>query len=438
MISNRKVWFLLFAVALSCITAACGSSTNPNGPDVVATVTNYWGERIPDATVVLGDSNGTMKAYGTTDENGEITFGNAPANATVTAANTCLRSGSTTTTYSIDVEYDVNGSAVLSLDNCVVPPVISVPSGSPAPLGSLTINVTHIPDNVTRGQITVGRNISISLGGLVTHETFTITENDLDYDQTFSVIVEGRDDDGHTVAYGVLLDLTFTDGMIVNVEMAPVKYVHYQLSNIPATAISLRPSLTISRQGKQGSFSSRETFSLSSAPSSTTLDVPVIPMFGDEFTYYIRAQLDQNHDGVADSYQRLSLSSGKGTNQTFDFSKALAAPVLEVTGAGTATPNFSWSPVDPAATSIQISAMFSSPTITLYAVNMSNLTPSRTSIRFPELPDCLAAFRPNHVESFSVSASAREGELYKFSSGYYGQNSFFVAPALISAGGSKQ
>jgi len=118
---TRIIWFWLFVVAISLLVAGCKSSGGNDGAPVIVTVTDYSGIRVPNAAVVLGDSNGAMRNYGVTDADGQITFSNAPANSTITAATTCLWSGSTTTTYSIDVQFDVNGSAVLSLNNCSNP-----------------------------------------------------------------------------------------------------------------------------------------------------------------------------------------------------------------------------------------------------------------------------------------------------------------------------
>ncbi len=166
---TRKICFWLFVVVLSSSVSGCrggndGSAGSDNeGASAIVTVTDYSGIRVPNATVVLGDSNGAMKASGVTDAEGQITFDHAPADATVTAAITCLRSGSTTTTYSITVQFDVNSSAVLSLNNCaataagpsILPPV------SDLPLGTITVNVTNTPIGVTRNQISVGHRYSL-------------------------------------------------------------------------------------------------------------------------------------------------------------------------------------------------------------------------------------------------------------------------------------
>jgi hypothetical protein len=201
--------------------------------------------------------------------------------------------------------------------------------------------------------------------------------------------------------------------------MGPMSFVQYQISNLPITAVALRPSLNINRTGKQGYWSNGANLLLSAA-SSTTVAVAYIPGFGDEVSYGIDIDLDQDNDGVADSSQSLSLrpSSSAPSNQGFDLSKALTAPKVTVSGADTATPTLSWSGVDPVSTSIYLSARMHSETACWY-FSLDNVMRSRSSIRYPELPDSLAPFRPNQVDYFSVSNFAVEGSVYKFSSGRY-------------------
>jgi hypothetical protein len=419
---TRNIWFWLFVVAISSLVSGCGGGSNGNGNEgasAIVTVTDYSGIRVPNATVVLGDNNGAMKDYGVTDADGQITFDHAPADATVTAATTCLQSGSTTTTYSIDIQYDVNGSVVLSLDNCAEGSSIGLPPpASDSPLGAVTVNVTNTPTAVTQNQIMVGRQIFLGYGSLITSQTITLRESDLDNDGTFSIVVRGRDAQYNTIASGILTGQTFTEGMTVDVPMEPMSFVQYQISNIPATAVTLRPFLN-SYSGNQ-SFGSDHLYPLLSAPSSTTLAVAYIPGFGGRVSYGIYVELDQDHDGVADSRQNLSLASSVSapSDQSFDLSKALPAPYVTVIGANTATPTLSWSGADPAATDIYISASLHS-SATYWYFSRSNLIRSRTSIRYPELPDSLAAFRPNKVDYFFVNTYASEGSLLKSSSGSY-------------------
>lgn len=418
----KRTWLWLLVLAMSSLVAGCGSgsSSDSEGASTIVTVTDYSGIRIPNTTVVMGDSNGAMKAHGVTDANGQITFANAPANGTVTAAAGCLRSGATTTTYSINVQYDVNGSAVLSLDNCTGPSIVyPVNPGSAVPLGTVTVNVTNIPGEVVRNQITIGRHVLAGIGGLVTTQTVTLNQNDLDTDETFSIIVTGRDTVDDTIAYGLLLDQKFTNGMTVNVAMQPMGFVQAEITNLPTTAVSFYPSISLSRTGKQEITLGR-SYSLSSAPSSTIVQMPYIPGFGDGVTYRLDVNLDQDRNGIADSRQRFEIAPPSSTpsDHAFDLNKALTAPYVMVTGAETATPTLSWSGVDPASASIYAGASMRSSSTSWY-LGFSKLIRSRTSIRYPELPDSLAMFRPYKVDYFSVYTYGFEGNTYKSSSGSY-------------------
>ena len=426
--NREKLWCCLLVVALVSLASGCGSKStiansnnnNDQGQSVIVTVTDYSGLRVPNATVVLGYSSGAMKTYGETDANGQIAFEKAPENATVTAAKTCLRSGETTTTYSIDIEYDVNGSVVLSLDNCassagIVPPV------NDTPLGTLTVNVNNIPGDVTRNEVIVGRQWFVGSGSLITRQSVTLHESDLNGDGTFSVDVTCWDTYLNTVAYGALRGLTFVDGMTVDIQMQPLSFVQFQVANLPHTAVSLQPSVSISGSGTgAGSKLGYTSYSLVSAPSATTLKAYYVPEVGDRVNYYIGVSIDRDQDGYTDSYQSLGMTVWAATpaDQSFDLSQALPVPLVTVTGAGTATPTLSWSGVDPASTYVGIGASLRSSIASFY-LSPSNLMRSRTSIRYPELPASLAAFRPSKVDFFSVSTSVYEGDVSKSSSGTY-------------------
>lgn len=419
--SKRKMQVWMSVLNLFLLLSGCGTAGNSGsgGATAIVTVTDYSGLRVPDATVVMGDSNGAMKAYGVTDSNGQIMFTDAPADATITAATTCLRSGSTTTNYSINIELDVNGSVVLPIDNCETS-VFTIPMGSDTPLGTVTVNVSNIPSDVSKNQITVGRQIFLSQGSLITKQTITVREIDLDSNGTVSIIVMGKDSGNNPIAYGVLLDQAFSPGMTANISMEPMSFIQYEITNIPATAVRLRPVLGVYSAAHQRNFGSVYSYPLSSAPSSTTISTAYIPGFGESVSHRLEIELDQDHNGSSDSYQSLSLGSSVGspTNQIFDLTKALSAPYVSVANADTATPTLSWSGIDPASTSIYVDASVSTMSSQFY-LSFNSLSRSRTSIKFPELPDSLAAFRPGKVDYFSVSTSAFEGSVSMWSSGNY-------------------
>lgn len=201
--------------------------------------------------------------------------------------------------------------------------------------------------------------------------------------------------------------------------MEPVSYVQYQISNIPDTAVDLRPSLNLYEDGFLG-LGWGYYYPLASAPSSTTIQVPYIPGLDDAIICQLDVYLDQDHDGVTDSSQSLRFESVSTplSSQSFNMGTALSAPSATVTGADTATPTLSWSGVDPTSPNISLNAILISSATDLH-ISPYNLNRARTSIKYPELPDSLAPFRPNKVGYFSVYTSAFEGNIYKSSSGIY-------------------
>lgn len=418
-----SIYIGLLIVAISSFFSGCSSNSNnisSNGnTSIPVTVTDFSGNKVQGVTVVLGDSNGAMKSYGLTDANGCITFSDAPADATITAATSCLYSGATITTYSIDVRYDVNAPVTLELNVCSAASY-SIPP-PPQTLGTITVNVTNIPIEVTRDVLTVGRQGFVNLGGLTTKQTVTMTENDLDQDGTFSIFVNGMDGNNVFIAYGILSGQTFTDGMTVDVSMVPMSYAQYQITNIPTTPIALIPSITTYRRLTPRAMMP-SPYPLSSMPSSTTLNVPYIPGLGSGYTHSLEVVFDQDHDGIDDSQQSFTvneLSVSIASNQTFDLSRALSAPYVTVSNANSSTPTFSWTGVDPAATDISgWIYMHHSPDVFLF-IGLNGLARTRTSITYPELPNCLAVFRPAKIDYFTIRTSAFDASVFRTSSGYY-------------------
>jgi len=412
---KRTGFGLLF---LSCTLLFHGCSGSGSNVTQV-TVTDQSGNQLPDVTVVLGDSNGAMKTYGTTNAAGQITFADPPVNATVTAAYSCLQSWATTTIYSLDSRYDVNGPVALQLATC------SVSSDVPAAGFTITINVTNAINGITQNEITTsnGRLIGYS-PSVITQATASIFPVlDLQSDGKLSLVVIGKDANGTAIGYGALLDQTLIDGMTINIAVdKPMGSVQYQITNIPATATDLCPSLTQVRTGK-GFFSNINCRSLSSAVTSTTISVPYAPGLGDQFIYgvYVDTYRYGGSGSSFDSHQYIGITGLPATvpsDQILDLSRTLAAPALVISGVTTSTPTFSWSGADPGATDTSLSAEFYLPSRASLYVNLYNISRTRTSITFPELPDSLAAFRPAGVFIVSLDTSAA-GELYRSSGDTY-------------------
>ncbi len=362
--------------------------------------TNYTS--VPNATVVLGDSNGAMVTYGTTDANGELTFSNPPANATVTAATSCMPA-SGHWDYEIYTMYDVNSSAVL-VSGC----------NTLSPLGIIKLVVTNPTTSYPNNKILVGGSDNdysyymYVYGGLSSAQTFTVYSTDIQSDGELSIVVLGQDSNYRTGVYGAALDLSFVSGMTVTVAVdQPVSKIQYNITSVPDTVTSIFNQISMYRKDQTVSLSDRY---VTSSATSTIVDMAYVPGFSTNQWYFASISLDRDGNGSDDAF----LSSGTSqvseapSNQNFDFSQMPVIPdSLAVSYAtGTARPTFSWNGADG-------NAMIS--TGQAFAANSYSwifsfvAPPTRTSIIFPELPDTLAAFRPvgitwyetgNYVSSF--------------------------------------
>jgi hypothetical protein len=94
----------LLGIFMSIFFSGCSDDGNPGSLRV--RVVNEGGQEIADATVVLGNSDGSMITYGTTDATGIVRFQNPPNNATVTAGIHCQ--AYSRTYYYLAAAYDVN------------------------------------------------------------------------------------------------------------------------------------------------------------------------------------------------------------------------------------------------------------------------------------------------------------------------------------------
>jgi hypothetical protein len=418
---------------LFCMLLFVGCSGGGNA--TLVTVTDFSGNQVAGVTVVLGDSNGVMKTYGTTNAAGQIAFTDPPANATITAAHSCLQSGETDTIYSLDTHYDVNGLVALNVITC---PGSSnaYPDGS----GTVTINMTNVLDGITQYElITIGQPLIGPVMLLATQATVTITPFDLQSDGKLSLVVVGRDANGTAIGYGALLDQTFVDGMTVNIAVnQPMGSVQYHISNVPATAASLCPEILQVRTGKGSLFFMHDCLSLSSGTTSTTVAVPYMPGIGDQFMYEVSVnayQYDANNR-FSDSDQFIGINGPPAavpSDQMIDLSQALAVPSLVVSGETTSTPSFSWSGVDPDTVDTQLHTILSLPSGALLFFNIYGISSTRTDITFPELPDSLAEFRPTGVVSAGLETSADTAELLRWSTETYYSAVAFPAQAFDPA-----
>jgi hypothetical protein len=325
--------------------------------------------------------------------------------------------GSTTATHALDVRYDVNGSAKFYLAACNPFPIADVTV--PAALRTITLNVTNAFDGVVRNEVLNKPSLS-SGASLITQQTITLDSYDVQPDGKVSLIVIGKNAAGIPVAYGALLDQTFTDGMTVNVTVdQPMSFIQYDFTNIPATANFLCSWIIQARTDKESAYSLGvcNGFSSVSAP---TVSVPYIPGLGDRFDYGVNLEVTLP-DAASRSSQILRyIGLSSISDQNFDFNTALSAPLnLTVTAADTERPTLSWTGVDPATEQFHVYAEMRLSSSSYFYLGLDNLSLTRTSITFPELPDSLAEFRPAAVTLFGVSTSNDDGFVSKSSYGWY-------------------
>jgi hypothetical protein len=147
---------------------------------------------------------------------------------------------------------------------------------------------------------------------------------------------------------------------------------------------------------------------------------------GDRFNYSVNLYLYPGNGARYGSGQYLAFPGPAGSapsDQSFDFGQALTAPWdLAMSGTDTATPTLSWSGVDPTATDFNVWASLRLPSGSSLYLSPGQLSLTRTSITFPELPGSLAAFRPVGVDMFGVYTSASGGAMYKSSNAWWYSN----------------
>lgn len=228
---------------------------------------------VPNATVVLGDSTGSMIAYGTTNASGEYTFTGAPANATITTAFSCLKSGTTQTTHTLNIVYDLNVSKFTTwADDC-----------KETKLGTMTVNITN--------SITGAKNWDIATGSYHhwmsssgTSLPLSVYESNLQSDGKLSIAVIANDESYTPLGYGFLLDQTFVDGRTFDITVnQPFSYVQYSLSNIPSTVKSVGSQLTMMRKEQDIYLGN---WNLLTTATATTVNAPYIPGFADTYDYF--------------------------------------------------------------------------------------------------------------------------------------------------------
>ena len=349
---------------------------------------------ITGATVVLGNRTGALVTTGTTDTNGEYTFTDPPANATVTAAVSGPYVWNTSRTrYRLDTNYDVNmpeitlavekPSQLLSFDRVkvnisIAPGITNVVGWKYYPNGEWEHVVTDNPLYLA------------------------VMTSDVQKDGKISIILVGVDANGAPVAYGSLLDQPQTIvGTTVDIviDKTTIDTATVDLQNVPAAALALITEMDITRSGVN-----KAEWSSTVSPPIPSSIVHAVPNYGDWFGSTIAVALDRNSDSAIDGAYGIMRQTKAFADQgmTVDFTASLYPPIASdttFTDKGTARPAISWSGTDATSDQVEVEIDYgnvwdaNNPNTEDYRYDLV-VPPTRTSIVFPELPDELAAFRP--------------------------------------------
>jgi len=362
-------------------------------------VVNADGKEIPGATVVLGNPDGGMVTYGTTDTTGVTRFQNPPPRATVTAAMDCQ-----TTSYhyySLAAVYDVNISEVtLILYDCA----------ESSNYGTINVDVTDGVSGIEFREVTAG---GITYGGTAYSFSLPVYPFFFQNDGKISVIAVGYDANDTPVGYGLLLDQTFYDGITVDVtiDQTDLGEITYTMENAPTSATGYLLMNPVTRKN-----SNIYIFNIwGEAPVPPSAIIPYIEGVGESCSFIANVFIDRDEDGTDDSEIGIQKKSPAHSNQVFDFNETPLIPFnLSFSTTKPDCPTISWSGSDVSSQFIEISfsTRITSPSKEYFSYSFT-LSPSRTKIIFPELPENLAPFRPSGYQYLDLSVNK-----YDFYLGY--------------------
>jgi len=383
-------FFTVFIILISIPYSGC--SDDGSHDSIRVRVVTDDGKEIADSTVVLGNPDGSMVSFGTTDATGSICFQNPPINATVTAAVDCQGySGYSYDYYFLAAAYDVNIPEItLTLYDC----------SNDFVSGTLNVNVTDGVSGIDYREVTVG---GLTYGGDSHSFSLYVGSYFFQSDGKFSVVAVGYDADDNAIGYGLLLDQTFYDGVTVDVtiDSTDIGQIDYFMENIPESATEYILQNPIKRKDA-------DTYVFGvwgDAPVPSSVSLPYILDFGDSYSFIVSLPIDSDRDGSADSRVMVHKKSLTQSNQTFDFSKTPLIPTnLAFSMAKPDCPTISWNGRDASSQFIWLYLSFniSSPVKSYFSYSLV-LPPSRTSIIFPELPETLAIFRPSDYKDLDIS-----------------------------------
>lgn len=381
----------LFIISCMLVISACGTGSQTADPMRV-TVTDGQGNRIANATVVVGNQAGAVASFASTDDRGEAHFGSAPPNATVTAAFSCTGPLSNRTYHYVDIAYAVNVSAL----------TLTVGTCAESSQGSVNVNVTDTVAGITSHDVTLG---PITYGG--SGSSFTM---DFDWsvqdDGNISVVAVGYDDADNIKGYGFTLDRPAVDGSTVAVVIDRTDLVpHTHLfGNVPSTTVSYYAFSSWLRKHAATSLPFNFVSGMGMPPATVTTYTS--GSFADNYQFGASVDLDRDGDGKADATVGVSRClRTPPADLFFDFSLAPVVPGnLAINPGGAGRPVISWSNNDSRATvqTIMFSHRETTPQRKSFYYSMT-APASAASLVYPELPDILAAFRPAAYSGLSLS-----------------------------------
>jgi hypothetical protein len=376
----------LLVISCLCIISACSTNDRAANPMSVQVI-DWQGKPIANVTVVMGNQAGAVEPLSSTDAHGEAHFASAPPNATVTAAFSCYAPSANRTSYYVDIAYGVNVSAVTL-----------TPGACDERSQEVNVKVTDKVAGITSRDVTIG---PITYGGSdVTIDFGSAVQGD----GNISVFAVGYDDAGNIKGYGYPLDRPAVDGSVTDVVIDRTDLVQntHRFANVPSNTVSHYAYASLLR--KHAATNLPPNFSGGAAPVPPTVTTYSSEGFADSHQFGAAADLDRDGDGAADATVGVISLLRNASDQLFDFGLTPPVPGDLILNSGTAgRPVISWSNNDSRSTAQGVTLSYRSNTPQRVSFYYSMTVPaSSTGLVFPELPDVLAAFRPEAYSELSL------------------------------------
>lgn len=387
------VALLLGVVLFGCDGDDDNDAKGPQQPLTVSVV-DYLGQAMANATVVVGDREGAIQSYLSTNELGEAHFDEVPPDATVTAAYSCYAPAQARTNYFVDAVYAVNMPSLrFFLGSCgqsVTPQVV-------VDVANQIAGVTFI--EVTLGPITLGADTAAATADPEAMDVYEVQS-----DGNVSVVAVGLDESGTLIGYGLALDRPAVQGTAISVVIDRTdlgRHTH-GFANVPASASGYFVAAGFIRKQATTIIGSNTTGGGAPLPDSVT--TYSTGSFAEHHLFLAGVTLDRDSDGNGDAELQLTRYQRDPSDQTFDFSLTPLVPGDLAFDAGVnGRPVISWSNSDSTATVQDIGFVRNTPAPQKARYTYSITAPSSmTTLVFPELPDVVAAFRPEPGSGVSL------------------------------------